>query len=298
LVETAQLFLGVDGGGTSCRARLVDASGRLLGRGVGSGANIRLGLATSWAAILDATDQALAEAGLDRSVLPRVRSGLGLAGITSPADLGRIRAAAPAFAGIAIDTDAHAACLGAFGGGDGAILILGTGSCGYMISGGVGRSIGGWGFTLSDLGSGADIGRAAVRAAVLAYDGLGPATAFTSAVLARLGGAPPAAIAWSDAARPADYAELAPEALRCAGSGDTVAGTIVAQAAADAATHIRRLGELGATRVCLLGGLATALEPWLPPWARARLVPPQGDAVDGAVLMARDGGELTWRANS
>jgi glucosamine kinase len=287
LVETAQLFLGVDGGGTSCRARLVDASGRLLGRGAGSGANIRLGLATSWAAILDATDQALAEAGLDRQALSRTKVALGLAGITSTKDPDRLRAAGPAFAGIAIESDAHIACLGAFGGEDGAILILGTGSRGYIIRNGTACSIGGWGFTLSDLGSGAEIGRASVRAAVLAYDGLGPATDFTSAVLARLGGDPPAAIAWSDAARPGDYADLAPEALRCAGSGDTVAGTIVAQAAADAGALIRRLGELGAARVCLLGGLAPALEAWLPPWARARLAPPQGDPVDGALLMAR-----------
>lgn len=287
MVETAQLFLGVDGGGTSCRARLVDASGRLLGRGAGSGANIRLGLATSWAAILDATDQALAEAGLDRQALSRTKVALGLAGITSTKDPDRLRAAGPAFAGIAIESDAHIACLGAFGGEDGAILILGTGSRGYIIRNGTACSIGGWGFTLSDLGSGAEIGRASVRAAVLAYDGLGPATDFTSAVLARLGGDPPAAIAWSDAARPGDYADLAPEALRCAGSGDTVAGTIVAQAAADAGALIRRLGELGAARVCLLGGLAPALEAWLPPWARARLAPPQGDPVDGALLMAR-----------
>ncbi len=119
------LFLGVDGGGTGCRVRLVDAAGRRLGDGKAGAANIRLGLDVSWGRILNATDQALAEAGLDRSALPRIHAGLGLAGITGPADSARVTAGAPGFASVAAETDAHTACLGAFGGRDGAILILG-----------------------------------------------------------------------------------------------------------------------------------------------------------------------------
>jgi len=120
------LFLGVDGGGSGCRIRLVDQAGRELGAGVGGATNIRLGLEAAWASILGATDQALAKAGLDRDALPRIQAGLGLAGITGPVDVERVRAAAPGFAGIAVDTDAHAACLGAFAGQDGAIIIIGT----------------------------------------------------------------------------------------------------------------------------------------------------------------------------
>ncbi|MFD1331301.1 N-acetylglucosamine kinase, partial [Methylopila musalis] len=32
--ERSALFLGVDGGGTRCRARLADAGGRVLGEGL------------------------------------------------------------------------------------------------------------------------------------------------------------------------------------------------------------------------------------------------------------------------
>ena len=46
-----------------------------------------------------------------------------------------LRAAIP-FRTIAIGTDAYATWLGAFGGEDGAILILGTGSCGLAVVGG------------------------------------------------------------------------------------------------------------------------------------------------------------------
>src|ERR1700728_248451 len=153
------LFLGVDGGGTGCRVRLVDADGHVLGAGPGGAANIRLGLDSAWAAILEATDTALGQARLDRGALPRIHAGLGLAGIMKPPDIERLRAAAPPFASLSIASDAHTACLGAFAGRDGGIVISGTGSVGYALIHGEPHSIGGWAFDVSDLGSGADIGR-------------------------------------------------------------------------------------------------------------------------------------------
>ena len=63
-MAAGDLFLGVDGGGTQCRARLADRAGRILGEGVAGPANLRLGLEASLAAVLDAARQCLAEAGL------------------------------------------------------------------------------------------------------------------------------------------------------------------------------------------------------------------------------------------
>jgi glucosamine kinase len=281
------LFLGVDGGGTGCRVRLVDAAGTLLGEGKAGAANIRLGLEVSWGRILEATDQALAGAGLDRTTLPRIRAGLGLAGITNAADSARVVAAAPGFAGVAAETDAHTACLGAFGGRDGAILILGTGSAGYAIVGGVSHPIGGWGFEISDDGSGAQLGREAIRTAVRAYDGLDPASDFTRAIMARFGGHPPGVVAWVNDARPGDYGAVAPTVLEFAHSGDPVAVGLVRQAAAHVENFIRRLIALGAGRVALMGGLGPVLQGWLGAEAQAALAPAEGDAMDGAVLLAR-----------
>ncbi|MEI9983678.1 MAG: BadF/BadG/BcrA/BcrD ATPase family protein [Aliidongia sp.] len=217
---TESLFLGVDGGGSGCRVRLVDAQGLERGAGVAGATNIRLGLAEAWASILGATDQALAKAGLGRDALPQIHAGLGLAGITGPVDVERVRAAGPGFASIAVDTDAHTACLGAFAGQDGAIISIGTGSVGYAVIRGEPQSIGGWGFEVSDQGSGADIGREAVRAALLGHDGLGPATDFTASVMKRLGGHPPQVVAWANSAKPRDYAEFARDTLGFAQSGD------------------------------------------------------------------------------
>ncbi|MDE1150555.1 MAG: BadF/BadG/BcrA/BcrD ATPase family protein [Azospirillaceae bacterium] len=80
MTSTPLYFLGIDGGGTKCRARLRDARGALLGEGLGGPANIRLGLDLAWGSILDAADGALAQAGLDRDALDQTHAGLGLAG--------------------------------------------------------------------------------------------------------------------------------------------------------------------------------------------------------------------------
>ena len=45
---TDLLFLGIDGGGTKCRARLRNAQGDLLGEGTGGPSNIRLDPELVW----------------------------------------------------------------------------------------------------------------------------------------------------------------------------------------------------------------------------------------------------------
>ena len=114
-----------------------------------------------------------------------------------------------------------------------------------------------------------------------------PATPFARAVMARFDGDPEQVVLWGDRARPADYAAFAPLALEHAGRGDALAREIVEAAAGDVARLIRALRAAGAPSVALVGGLAGPIAPWLPVDARALLVEPKGDALDGALLMAR-----------
>jgi glucosamine kinase len=58
-------------------------------------------------------------------------------------------------------------------------------------------------------------------------------------------------------------------------------------AAADIDRIARRLLALGAPAIALLGGLAEPLRPHLAPEIGARLAAPASDAMDGALLMAR-----------
>src|ERR1700730_4416156 len=81
------LLLGVDGGGTRCRARLCAASGERLGEATAGPANIRFGLQQSFSAVLRAGLRCLDAAGLSQDALDRIVACLALAGATEPGHL-------------------------------------------------------------------------------------------------------------------------------------------------------------------------------------------------------------------
>lgn len=282
-----ELFLGVDGGGTSCRARLADRSGRVLGEGVGGPANARLGMDLVYGSILAAARGALTQAGLPEAVLARTRAGFGLAGAAQALERNLVLSHPHPFASLALETDAYAACLGAHGGADGAILILGTGTCGFALIGGRRLNVGGWGFHVSDDGSGAQMGREAIRRALWALEGMLPEGALSDAVLAPFERSPERIVAFADRAQPADYGKLAPLVLEHAARGDAMALGLLADTIGHVTRIAERLLDSGAPSICLMGGLAAPLTPHLPATIRARLAAPQGDAMDGALLMAR-----------
>lgn len=282
-------FLGVDGGGSGCRARLTDLAGTVLGEGSGGPANPRIDLERAMAGIAEAAGAALAAAGLSETALASVHAGLGLAGVGQRREFERLLARPHPFASRVLATDAHMACLGAHNGGDGAVLVVGTGSCGQALIRGRAVRIGGWGFPVSDQGSGAWLGLEALRAALLAHDALIDSPPLTAAVMARFDDDPEKVVAWLDEARPRDYAALAPLVVDHAAAGDPLAVGLMRQAAADLAGMAGRLLALGAPRLCLLGGLAPASTPWLPRDIRDRLSEPLGDALDGALMLARKG---------
>ena len=74
------LFLGVDGGATSCRARLCNLDGDLLGEGLSGPANIYSDLAGSLRSIQAACQNAFMVAGLSPLNTYHTHAGLGLAG--------------------------------------------------------------------------------------------------------------------------------------------------------------------------------------------------------------------------
>ncbi|MBA3518842.1 MAG: N-acetylglucosamine kinase [Rhizobiales bacterium] len=281
------LFLGVDGGGTNCRARIRDDAGALLGEGTGGPANVLLDSRLVMSSILTASRAAAAQAGLAEADLGRAYAGLGVAGAGIKSAVARLLAEPHPFRSVAVETDAHAAWLGAHGGADGAILILGTGSCGLAVVGGRQSYVSGWGAQVSDEASGLMIGREALRRTLWAYDGRAETTPLADAILSRFGGSAEEIVAFAANARPADFGRLVPLVLEHAASRDPLALALVSEATADAARMITRLLDAGAPSVCLLGGLAGVLEAWLPPPLRERLTSPKGDAMDGAILLAR-----------
>jgi glucosamine kinase len=280
------LFLGVDGGGTKTRARLRDAGGGLLGEGAGGPGNAHLGMA-AFSGVMQACRGALAAARVPESDFGLVHAGFGLAGTQPKADRDAVLAWPHPFASLAVDTDAYAAYLGAFLGEEGAILILGTGSCGLAMINGRRLTVGGWGAEIGDDGSGRSIGKMAVRRALLAYDGMAIDTPLAEELLAFFGRSPENIVAWAGTAIPADYAKFAPTVFSHAEQGDALAREIVAEAARGATMYVDRLAELGATTIAMIGGIFPHLLPWLPARVKPLLVQPQADTMDGAIIMAQ-----------
>ena len=285
--KNAHLFIGVDGGGTGCRARIEDAEGRLLGTGIAGPAAVRLGIDRSVAALESACRAAAAEAGLRTEALAGMDAGVGLAGICRKGVLEELMARPHPFRSVVYVNDATIACIGAHGGRDGGIVIVGTGSIGFAVVKGREVRIGGYGFPISDEGSGADLGLHAIRLALRASDGRALATSFTREVMVRFDNDPFEAVAWMDRATATDYATLAPLVMRHADAGDPVGRRIVREAAEQIDELVRRLIECGAPRVALIGGLASSIEPWLAPDVQRGLSPVEGDAIAGALYLAR-----------
>lgn len=269
------LYLGIDGGGTGCRAAVADATGRILGLGRSGPANIASDPDTAAANILTATGEALHAAGGGTIHA----AGLGLAGANAAGAPDRLRAALP-FARVAIVTDAITAIKGALGPDDGIVAALGTGSVFAAQTGGTIRQIGGRGLVLGDESSGAWIGRALLAQTLRAVDGFTPFTPLLQAILQEHG-SPDAIVARSLSARPADFATLAP---RVAASSDPAAIAIMAQATKDTAAAIALLQPATPLSVTFLGGLGPAFAARLAHLAQR---PARGSALDGALLLAR-----------
>jgi glucosamine kinase len=166
-------------------------------------------------------------------------------------------------------------------------VILGTGSVGLAIINGREIRIGGYGFPVSDEGSGAALGLGALRVALKAHDGRAARTGLASEVMRRFQDDSLEVIAWMDDATATDYATFAPLVLDFAEQGDVAALEIVSEAAQEIDRLASRLFQRGTPRVALVGGLAPRMQSFLAPDIRARLVTSMGDAIDGALLLAR-----------
>lgn len=278
-----KVYLGIDGGGTGCRAACADESGRLLGQGSGGPANIWTDPDGAAANILAAARAALAAAPGARDA--DVVAVLGLAGANVSGAADRLMAALP-FGRVAVESDAVVSLKGALGNDDGIAAALGTGSVFGAQRGGRVTMIGGWGFQLGDHASGAVMGRALCSEALLAGDGEVASTPLLAQVLAGHGG-PTGLVAWGKGARPADFAQLVPGMIAAAADGDPAAEAILVEATGHVARAIDRLMREGPVPVAFLGGLGPVFAARLAGRYAGLIRAAQGSGVDGALMMAR-----------
>lgn len=284
---SAPYYIGLDGGGTSSRARLTNAQGRVLGEGFAGSSNLTLGADVAAASIREACQAALVAANVPGLGFAQLHAGLGLAGANVPELAAALLAVPFGFASLNLASDAVIACLGAHGDEDGAILILGTGSQGLALVHGEVKTIGGWGFLVGDDGSGAQLGRAAIRAALRAHEGWQAKSALTSDIMSHFDNDPSKMVIWAAKATPRDYGNFAPQVFEHLNKGDAVARAVIGESLGHSVAMIRKLLALGAKRIALMGGLAEPIAPLLPVEIRHFLVQPQADALTGALHLAR-----------
>ncbi len=278
------LYLGIDGGGTGCRAAVADAAGPVLGLGAAGPANLTTDPDTTRLNILAAARDALTKAvGADavEAALPRLIAGLGLAGANTAGAAGRAGLALP-FARMRVETDAVTAVKGALAGRDGIVAALGTGSVFASQRDGVIRQIGGWGLILGDEGSGASLGRAILAQALRAVDGLTPMTPLLAALLAEHGG-PAGTVGFARTALPADFARLAP---RLFASDDAAALALLDGTLSEVTKAIDHLQTGAVLPVTFIGGLGAAYAGLSE--GRWPIRPAMGTALDGALMLARE----------
>lgn len=272
-----QLFAGIDGGATKTRAVVISESGAVLGRSeVRSSSAYHREAEEAAGVVVNAAREALDHAG---AVGPIAALGAGLAGADDPTVHQRLTRAL-GDAGLArtvlVDHDAAAALAGGTALQPGMVIIAGTGSIAFGIDRAGRRArAGGWGPLLDDEGSGYAIGRAALRAAMRAYDGRGEQTVLSGMLSQRFALGSLASLKMTVKTLNIDeIASLAPLVVGAARDRDRVALAILAHAADGLAAMIasvaRTLGwERAGFPLVTAGGMFEAGDAIREPLVRA-----------------------------
>lgn len=279
-----ELFVGIDGGGTKCKARLEDGQGNLLAEAITGPANAARDLHGSIGAVIEACKQCLIHAGLAAEKLYDLHAGIGLAGINLPSVKEAFLNQSLPFKSYRITTDLHIACLGAHAGKNGAIVIIGTGSSGIAIGNNHQIILGGHGFQVGDKGSGAWIGKMAISHCLETLDGIHEPNELANAVKSHLNCDEAIEIALlTVSARPAFFAKLAPLVFELAKTQQKEALDIIHQSA----TYIGKLSENllqhSPSRLSYIGGVSTPLLAYIDGDIRKRIVPAISSPEVGAI---------------
>jgi glucosamine kinase len=290
------IFVGVDGGATKSKVRIEDSAGNLLGQAVGGPANIRLSVDTAWQSIYNTVEEALQPHNISlQDTRYRFHAGMGLAGCEVQDAYHDYLNRPHPFSTILLTSDARIACVGAHHAQDGAIITVGTGVVGYQLLHGQGLSVGGWGFPHDDEGGGAWLGLEAARLTFQWLDHRIEKAPLVEDVFSFFDNDTAKFVSWANSATSHEFARLAPLVINHSQQEEPLALRLMKKAAqavnriavALEKNHHSKEPQESPLRCCLFGGIAPFLEPWLGEELRSRLVPRQGDANTGAILMIR-----------
>lgn len=179
-----ELLIGIDGGGTHSTAVAAWPNGQVAAVASGKGLNfynigvekVRKRLESMVCELCSKTD---AQPG---------RVCVGMSALDGPADeqtLASFTGGMFAPGQLDLQSDAYIALMGFTRGAPGMIVICGTGSMLLLADGqGAQHVSGGWGYLLSDAGSGYTLAREGLLAVIDAFENIGPPTSLTAAAFA------------------------------------------------------------------------------------------------------------------
>ncbi|MBO9589319.1 BadF/BadG/BcrA/BcrD ATPase family protein [Devosia sp.] len=303
-------YLGVDGGGTNCRVRLADENLVTLAEVKNGRSNLQIDAGDpAYKAISDGTRDVFKAAGVDYAQTANTYACFGMAGGRMDTARAEFAARPWPFAGVKVYDDIDIAHAGALGGGEGGVVIIGTGSAAMSIVGGKRYQAGGWGFHIGDQMSGAILGRELARYTVEAEDGLAESSPLTKAVAGALGGDNQGIMTWSFATAmdlkllsddgtegcddaligraPGEYGKLMPLWFDYLEQNDPVALKLLDVQMGYIDTYVRWFKSHGAEVMAIVGGLGQRLFPRLTERYGNFVALPQFEPLHGAVLLAK-----------
>ena len=303
-------YLGVDGGGTNCRVRLADENLQTLAEVKNGRSNLQIDSGDpAFKAISEGTRDVFKAAGIDYAQAANTYACFGMAGGRMDSARASFAARPWPFAGVKVYDDIDIAHAGALGGGEGGVIIVGTGSAAMSIVDGQRYQAGGWGFQIGDQMSGAILGRELARYAVEAEDGLAEASPLTKAVIAQLGGDNQAVMTWSFATdmalrivsrdgtegcddaligrAPAEYGRLMPLFFDFYEKGDPIAKKMMDIELGYIDTYVRWFKSHNARVMAIVGGLGERLFPILQQHYGGFVALPKFEPLHGAVILAK-----------
>jgi glucosamine kinase len=285
-VQRPHIIVGVDGGGTGCRAAVGTFEDGILALATGGPGNVESDFDGAITAIRACVGEALAKAGLGNMSPVQIIAHIGVAGTNEGPLVAQTKAALP-YGQTHVTGDRATTVRGVLGKQDGYVVALGTGTIIARQKDQQMTSVGGWGFHVSDQASGAWLGRKLLEQTVLADDGITPHTPLTQKMVEQFGPAPDIFM-FTSRARPKDYAALAPDIISNAAEGEPTALTLVQDGAAYIQAALETLGYTAGKTLCFSGGLGPHYAPRLDTRFTQNVMKPQGTALDGAFALACD----------
>lgn len=259
MTQKDTIIVGVDAGGTGCKAMAYDINGRRLAQTVTQPANIAVDTQAAITAIEYAVNLLAQQLNVSMASLA---VGIGCAGYSDKDALAKVLAWSHPFAACYVTSDIHIAHLAVHGDRDAGLVIVGTGSCGALRHNGVFSQFGGHGLWLGDDSSGAWLGLHALRHTLQVQDGLATSSILSQQICV----ASPDImhnLPYYRQAPSAIFAQWAPVVFSAAKQGDAVAQDLIEQGCVYLLKLIDCVSMQGQLPVCLTGGVGEAYLPYL-----------------------------------